>query len=98
MPSYPTMRHKSYSNLCVINEKKFINLRFINLELKNKNGRLPKAIIENINKQLRNTLNLKHWNNTSKINDWFKNIQNRNEFIFMIFDIKDIYPSISKDC
>lgn len=52
---------------------------------KDETWRLSNAIIENMNKQLRNTLLLHQWINTRKI-DWFKNIQN-NKLKFMIFDI-----------
>ena len=64
--------------------------RIIN-PVKNKIGRISKVILENINKELRNK-----WNNTTAVIDWFKKIENKNKYKFMIFDIKDFYSSISK--
>ena len=72
------------------------NTRTIN-PAKNEIGRLSKAIIENINKQLRNNLHLQQWSNTRKVNDLFKNVQNKSQYKIMIFDIKEFYPSISKE-
>ena len=52
-------------------------------------------IIENINKELRNKLQLQQWNNnTTAVINWFKKIENK--YKFMIFDLKDFYSSISK--
>ena len=53
-------------------------------------------ILENINKELRNKLQLKQWNNTTAVINWCKKIENKNKCKFMIFDIKDFYSSISK--
>ena len=53
-------------------------------------------ILENINKELRTKLQLQQWNNTIAVINWFKKIENKNGYKFMIFDIKDFYSSISK--
>ena len=63
---------------------------------KNEIGRISKVILENINKKLRNKLKLQQWNNTSTVINWFKKIEHKNEYKFMVFDIKDFYPSISE--
>ena len=47
-------------------------------------------------KKLRESLNLQQWNNTSKVIDWFNNIKEKPQHKFMVFDIKEFYPSISK--
>ena len=52
--------------------------------------------LENINKVLRNKLQLQQWNNTSTVINWLKKIENKNKYKFMIFDIKDFYSSINK--
>ena len=53
-------------------------------------------ILENINKELRNKLQLQQWNNTTAVINWFKKIEDKNKYKFMIFDIKDFYSSISR--
>ena len=62
---------------------------------KNEIGRISKSIVQNINNKLRNKLKLNQWKNTSTVIDWSKSIKNKNECKFMIFDIKDFYPSIT---
>ena len=69
--------------------------RLINLA-KNETGRISKMILENINKELRYKLQLEQWNKTTAMINWFKKIENKNKYKFMIFDIKDFYTSISK--
>ena len=59
--------------------------------------RISKVILENINKELRNKLQLQQWNNTTAVINWFKRIEDKNKYKFMIFDIKDFYSSISKN-
>ena len=63
---------------------------------KNKIGRISKVILKNINKELRNKLQLKQWNNTTAVINWCKKIEEENKHKFMIFDIKDFYSSISQ--
>ena len=53
-------------------------------------------ILENINKELRNKLQLQQWNNTTAVINWLKKIEKKNKYEFMIFDIKDFYSSITK--
>ena len=53
-------------------------------------------LLENIYKELRNKLQLQQWNNTIAVINWFKKIENKNKYEFMIFDIKDFYSSISE--
>ena len=69
--------------------------RLIN-QPKNEIGRISKVILENISKELRNKLQLQQWNNTTTVTTWFKKIENKDKYKFMIFDIKDFYSSLSK--
>ena len=62
---------------------------------KNEIGRISKVIVEEINKKLRSTLQLQQWKDTSDVIDWFNNIEQKQVHKFMIFDIKDFYPSIT---
>ena len=64
---------------------------------KNEIGRISKVIIANINKKLRKSLKLQQWNSNSSVINWFNNIKQKNKHKFMIFDIKDFYPSITED-
>ena len=51
--------------------------------------RIGKVILENIHKELLNKLQLHQWNNTTAFINWFKKIENKNKYRFMIFDIID---------
>ena len=56
---------------------------------KNKIARISKVILQNINKQLRNKLQLPQWINTTSVINWFKKIKNKNKRKFMLPHIKD---------
>ena len=64
---------------------------------KNELGRISKTILDKINVNLRNSLHLNQWKNTQEVIDWFKDIDNKQRYKFIMFDIKDFYPSISKE-
>ena len=63
---------------------------------KNELGRLGKFIIQVVNEELRHKLNLNKWKNTEDVINWFKNIKDKQHCKFVIFDIKDFYPSIKE--
>ena len=63
---------------------------------KNEFGRISKSIIERINKTIRENLQLNQWKNTDNVLKWFKNIPNKSNCKFMVFNIKDFYPSITE--
>ena len=60
-------------------------------------GRISKTILDRINVNLRNSLHLNQWKNTQEVIDWFKSIDNKQRYKFIMVDIKDFYPSISKE-
>ena len=64
---------------------------------KNELSRISKTILDKINVNLRNSLHLNQWKNTQEIIDWFKGIDNKQRYKFIMFDIKDFYPSIFKE-
>ena len=70
-------------------------VRLINLE-KNEIGRISKNILDKINHQLRDSLRINQWKDTSEVIEWFLKIPDKNRYKFAIFDIKDFYPSISE--
>ena len=55
-----------------------------------------KCIVENINKTIRETLHCNQWRNTSNVINWFQNITDKGNYIFIQFDIEEFYPSITK--
>jgi len=59
---------------------------------------MSKVLIERINNDIRNSLNLNlnQWKSTSDVIDWFTNINEKEQHSFMVFDVKDFYPSISE--
>ena len=63
---------------------------------KNELGRISKTILEKINANLRTTLNINQWKSTSDVIEWFKVIGEKEKHKFMMFDVKDFYPSISE--
>jgi len=62
----------------------------------NEVGRISKSILANINEELKNSLGIQQWKSTSEVIDWFTAIPDKKNYKFIIFDIKDFYPSISK--
>ena len=59
-------------------------------------GKVSKIIVENINKTVREKLHCNQWRNTSNVIDWFQNITDKGNCIFIQFDIEEFYPSITK--
>ena len=62
--------------------------------MKNEIGRISKNILDKINHQLRDSLRINQWKDTSEIIKWFIKILDKNRYKFAIFDIKDFYSSI----
>ena len=58
-------------------------------------GRISKTTRTNVN--LRNSVHLNQWENTQEIIDCFKSIDYKQHYKFTMFEIKDFYPSISKE-
>ena len=71
------------------------SVRLVN-PAKNELGRLSKFVIQAMNKELRYKFNLNQWKNTEDVIDWFKRINEKQLCKFVIFDIKDFYPSIKE--
>ena len=59
--------------------------------------RIHKAILDNINKRLCTSLNINQWKNTESVIEWFKRIEQKHLYKFIMFDIKDFYPSIQEE-
>ena len=57
---------------------------------KNELGRISKTILDKINVNLRNSLHLNQWKNTQEVINWFKGIENKQHYKFIMFDNKDL--------
>ena len=91
------------SNSCFITLKdhkpNFLNnpkVRLLN-SAKNELGRISKSILDRIYTSLRNLIKVNQWKDTREVIEWFKNITNKQKHKFIVFDIKDFYPTITKD-
>ena len=60
-------------------------------------GIVSKHYIDQINKSIREKLNVNQWRNIQAVITWFKNIKSKSSSSFIKFDIVDFYLSISKD-
>ena len=80
-------------------KENFLNnptVRLIN-PAKNELQKISKAILGNINNRLCISLNINEWKNTTSIIEWLKRIEQKHLYKFIIFDIKDFYPSIQEE-
>ncbi|GFR82547.1 hypothetical protein ElyMa_004101100 [Elysia marginata] len=60
-------------------------------------GKISKQILERINTNIRRQTKYNQWTKTRDVIHWFENITNKKQQSFIIFDICDFYPSITKD-
>ena len=70
-------------------------VRLIN-PAKNDIGRISKVILDKINSSLIKQLKVNQWKNTQNVIEWFMNIEEKSKYKFIVFDIKDFYPSIKE--
>ena len=63
---------------------------------KNEIGRITKQILDQINSKLCEILKVNEWKNTASVINWFKKIESKSSHKFLMFDIKDFYPSIKE--
>ena len=63
---------------------------------KNKIGGISKNILDKINHQLRDSVRINQWKDTSELTEWFLKIPDKNRYKFAIFGTKDFYPFISE--
>ena len=60
-------------------------------------GKISKIILENINRKIRQVTKSNQWQSTKSAIKWFTEIDRKMECTFIIFDIADFYPSITKE-
>ena len=70
--------------------------RLIN-SAKSEIGEVSKYFIENINTKVRDISFVNQWIDTDSVITWFESINNKNECLFMQYDIEQLYPSISEN-
>ena len=70
-------------------------VRLINAA-KNELGRISKVILDEINLAIREHFSFNQWKNTQNVIDWFNEISNKKLLKFLVFDIKEFYPSIKE--
>ena len=78
--------------------KNFLNrltTRLLNTE-KNENWQNKQTHITNINTTLSEKIKVNECKNTSSVINWFKKIPNKSLYKFLMFDIKDFFPSIKQ--
>ena len=71
-----------------------ISCRLINPS-KSDIGKLSKIILDKINSDVLSSVQVNQWTNSQAAIQSFKNIRNRNNASFIVFDIESFYPSIS---
>ena len=60
-------------------------------------GVVSKKILKKINAKIGSLTSLNQWKNTASVINWFNNIPNKANSVFIVFDIESFYPSISED-
>ena len=58
--------------------------------------KVAKIIVENIDKTVREKLHCNQWRNILNVINWFQDIPNKGNCIFIQFDMEQFYPSITK--
>ena len=80
-------------------KENFLNhpkVRLIN-PAKNELGRINKTILNDINMKLFETTKINQWKNMVSATKWFNSLKHKHLMKFVMFDIKDFYPSITQD-
>ena len=60
-------------------------------------GRVSKQMLDRINNDIRNKTKHNQWTNTFDVIRWFKDLPDKKNLTFIVFDIVDYYPSISNE-
>ena len=68
----------------------------LNNTAKNDIGRINKVILDKINSSLIKQLKVNQWKNKQNVIEWFMKIEEKSKYKFIVFGIKDFYPSIKE--
>ena len=80
-------------------KENFLNhpkVRLIN-PAKTELGRISKTILDNINMKLFETTKINQWKSTVSAVKWFNSLKDKHLMKFLMFVIKDLYPTITQD-
>ena len=55
-------------------------------------GKISKAILDTINKNVVRSTAVNQWKNTSNVLHWYANYTDKNKALFAQFDIENFYP------
>ena len=59
-------------------------------------GKISKKVIQQINQEILKNPDINQWEITSNAANWFNNIENKKDYSFVQFDIKEFYPSVTE--
>ena len=71
-----------------------ISCRLINPS-KSDIGKISKHVLDKVNQKLLSVTEVNQWKNSHSVIEWFKNIRNKSNASFFVFDIESFYHSIS---
>ena len=71
--------------------------RLINPSSKSNLGKVSKQKLEKINRIMLQHLNVNQWKNSTSLIKWFTVLENKTDCIFIKFDVREFYPSITED-
>ena len=71
-------------------------MRLIN-KTKPHRGKVSKKILESVVEKLRIKTKFNQWKNSDSVIEWFKPLNDKKKGKFIVFDIVEFYPSITKD-
>ena len=58
-------------------------------------GKISKHVLDKVNQKLLSVTEVNQWKNSHSVIEWFKNIRNKSNASFFVFDIESFYHSIS---
>ena len=67
------------------------------IEIKENIGKINKAIIDTINRNIVRSTEINQWKKTSNVLDWYANYTDKNKAKFVQFDIENFYPSVKSE-
>ena len=85
------------SSFITLRDRKAIFFKQVKNSSVNELGRISKVTLDKINLNLRNATKVNQWKSTNDVISWFKCIKNKQNCKFASFDIKDFYPTITKE-
>ena len=60
-------------------------------------GKISKIILDRVNHDLSTLTRYNQWESSKTVIDWFNDIPDKNKCSFLIFNIQELYPSISEE-